>query len=252
MANVGEADVLWWVGCAGSYDPRNQKVSRALATILHAAGVNYAILGEEETCNGDSARRAGNEYLFQQLAQQNIETMKQYKFKTIVTQCPHCYNTLLNEYPQMGGEYRVMHHSEFIKKLLDEGDIRVHRTAGGRESLTFHDPCYLGRYNDIYAAPREVATAGGKSLVEMARSRDAGMCCGGGGARVWMEDEGETRVNWNRMRQVLETGQNEVAVACPFCMIMLEDARGAMDVEHVQIRDIAEIVAENLVVETPT
>ncbi len=251
MANVGEADVLWWVGCAGSYDPRNQKVSRAMATILHAAGVNYAILGEEETCNGDSARRAGNEYLFQQLAQQNIETMKQYKFKTIVTQCPHCYNTLLNEYPQMGGEYRVMHHSEFIKKLLDEGDIRVHRTAGGRESLTFHDPCYLGRYNDIYAAPREVATAGGKSLVEMARSRDAGMCCGGGGARVWMEDEGETRVNWNRMRQVLETGQNEVAVACPFCMIMLEDARGAMDVEHVQIRDIAEIVAENLVVETP-
>jgi Fe-S oxidoreductase/nitrate reductase gamma subunit len=248
MANVGEADVLWWVGCAGSYDPRNQKVTRALARILYEARVNFAILGEEETCNGDQARRAGNEYLFQQLATQNIETMNQYKFKTIVTQCPHCYNVLLNEYPQMGGNYHVMHHSQFIQKLLDNGDVRVRRTAGGEESLTYHDPCYIGRYNDIYDAPREVATSGGKSLVEMARSRDKSMCCGGGGARVWMEDEGEVRINRNRMAQIMETGQSEVAVACPFCMIMLEDARGALDAESVRIRDIAEIVAENLII----
>jgi Fe-S oxidoreductase/nitrate reductase gamma subunit len=252
MANVGEADVLWWVGCAGSYDPRNQKVTRALAKILHEAGVNFAILGEEETCNGDQARRAGNEYLFQQLAMQNIETMKQYKFKTIVTQCPHCFNVLQNEYPQMGGDYQVMHHSQFIQKLLNNGDIRVRRTAGGEESLTYHDPCYLGRYNDIYNAPREVATSSGKSLVEMPRSRDMAMCCGGGGARVWMEDEGEVRVNRNRMAQIMETGQRDVAVACPFCMIMLEDARGALDAENVQIRDIAEIVAENLITRVET
>ncbi len=248
MANVGEADVLWWVGCAGSYDPRNQKVTKAVATILHEAGVNFAILGEEETCNGDQARRAGNEYLFQQLATQNIETMNQYKFKTIVTQCPHCFNVLQNEYPQLGGNYQVMHHSQFIEKLLENGDIRVRRQAGGHESLTYHDPCYLGRYNDVYDAPREVARSSGKTVVEMPRSRDKAMCCGGGGARVWMEDEGEVRVNRNRMGHILETGQEEVAVACPFCMIMLEDARGALDADHVRIRDIAEIVAENLVI----
>ncbi len=246
MANVGEADVLWWVGCAGSYDPRNQKVTKALATIMHEAGVNFAILGEEETCNGDQARRAGNEYLFQQLATQNIETMKQYKFKTIVTQCPHCFNTLLNDYPQMGGNYQVMHHSQFIQKLLDSGKIKVQRTADAG-SLTYHDPCYIGRYNDVYDAPRKVATAGGKTLVEMPKSRDMAMCCGGGGARVWMEDEGEVRINRNRMTQVIQTGQSELAVACPFCMIMLEDARGALDAENVKIRDIAEIVAENLI-----
>lgn len=247
MANVGEADVLWWVGCAGSYDPRNQKVTRALAKIMHEAGVNFAILGEEETCNGDTARRAGNEYLFQQLASQNIETMKQYKFRTIVTQCPHCYNVLLNEYPQMGGNYEVMHHSSFIQKLLESGDIRVRRTAGGEESLTYHDPCYLGRLNGVYDAPREVATSSGKSLIEIPRSRDKSMCCGGGGARVWMEDEGEVRINRNRITQLMQSGQDDVAVACPFCMIMLEDARGALDLENVQIRDIAEIVAENLI-----
>ena len=170
MANVGEADVLWWVGCAGSYDPRNQKVARALAKIMYEAGVNFAILGEEETCNGDQARRGGNEYLFQQLATQNIETMKQYKFKTIVTQCPHCFNVLQNEYPQLGGNYEVMHHSQFIQKLLDHGDIRVRRTAGGEETLTYHDPCYLGRYNDIYDAP-----ARGCHLQRQIAGRDAAL-----------------------------------------------------------------------------
>jgi Fe-S oxidoreductase len=248
MANVGEADVLWWVGCAGSYDPRNQKVTRAIAKIMREAGVNYAILGEEETCNGDPARRAGNEYLFQQLATQNIETLKQYKFKLIITQCPHCYNTLLNEYPQFGGNFQVMHHTQYIEALLREENIHVERVGGSRgQQITFHDPCYLGRYNDEYDAPRYMAASTGKSLVEMQRSRDQAMCCGGGGARVWMEDEGELRINRNRLSQIQATGVKEAAVACPFCMIMLEDARGAVGAEDLVIRDVAEIVAEKLV-----
>ncbi len=249
MANLPEGtevDVLWWVGCAGAYDPRNQKVTKAIAKILHAAGVNFAILGEEETCTGDAARRAGNEYLFQQLAQQNIETLKQYKFKLILTQCPHCYNTLLNEYPQFGGEFQVMHHTQYIEALLAEGQIKVKAEARGK--ITFHDPCYLGRYNDEYEAPRYLATATGMRLVEMAKSKSQAMCCGGGGARVWMEDEGDVRVNYNRLAQIQATGCAEVGVACPFCMIMLEDARGAKGMEDLVIRDVAEIVAEALVV----
>jgi len=248
MAQVGEADVLWWVGCAGAYDPRNQKVSQAVARILHAAGVNYAILGEEEQCTGDAARRAGNEYLFQTLAQANIETLNQYKFRVILTQCPHCYNTLLNEYPQFGGNYQVMHHTQYIEALLTEENIKVRRNGGGK--LTFHDPCYLGRYNDEYEAPRYVARSGGLMLVEMAQTKDKAMCCGGGGARVWMEDEGQVRINYNRLAQIEATGAREVGVACPFCMIMLEDAQGARGMEDLVIRDVAEIVAEALITET--
>ena len=240
-----EVDVLWWVGCAGAYDPRNQKVTKAIARILHAAGVNFAILGEEETCTGDSARRAGNEYLFQQLAQQNIETLNGYKFKLILTQCPHCLNTLLNEYPQFGGHYQVMHHTQYIEALLREGQIKVEAKA--EAEITFHDPCYLGRYNDEYEAPRYLGTATGMKLVEMEKSRSQAMCCGGGGARVWMEDEGETRVNRNRLAQIQATGCNEVGVACPFCMIMLEDAKGALGVEDLAVRDVAEIIAEAMI-----
>lgn len=240
-----EVDVLWWVGCAGAYDARNQKVSRAIAKILHAAGVNFAILGEEETCTGDAARRAGNEYLFQQLAQQNIETLKQYKFKLILTQCPHCFNTLLNEYPQFGGQFQVMHHTQYIEALLAEGQVKV--KAEAKAKITFHDPCYLGRYNDEYEAPRALATATGMKLVEMAQAKDQAMCCGGGGARVWQEDEGDVRVNYNRLAQIQATGCTEVGVACPFCMIMLEDARGAKGAEELVIRDVAEIVAEALI-----
>jgi len=247
MANTGEegVDVLWWVGCAGSYDPRNQKVSKALARILHAAGVNYAILGDQETCTGDTARRAGNEYLFQQLAQQNIETLNSYKFKVIVTQCPHCMNTLLNEYAQFGGNYQVMHHTQYIEALLTEGQIKV--KAEAKAKITFHDPCYLGRYNDEYDAPRYLATSTGMKLVEMERTKGQSMCCGGGGARVWMEDDGETRVPWNRLAQIQATGCGEVGVACPFCMVMLEDAKGAKGAEGLVVRDVAEIVAEALV-----
>ncbi len=250
MANLeedAEVDVLWWVGCAGAYDPRNQKVTRGIATILHAAGVNYAILGDQETCTGDSARRAGNEYLFQQLAQQNIETLNGYKFKMILTQCPHCFNTLLNEYPQFGGNYQVMHHTQYIDALLAEGQIKVRAEA--KNKITFHDPCYLGRYNDEYEAPRVLATATGMKLVEMEQARSQAMCCGGGGARVWMEDEGAVRVNYNRLAQIQATGCTEVGVACPFCMVMLEDAKGAKGAEGLVIRDVAEIVAEALIVE---
>jgi len=250
MANLdegAEVDVLWWVGCAGAYDPRNQKVTKAIAKILHAAGIAYAILGEEETCTGDSARRAGNEYLFQQLAQQNIETLNGYKFKLILTQCPHCLNTLLNEYPQFGGHYQVMHHTQYIEALLREGQIKV--KAEAKDKITLHDPCYLGRYNDEFEAPRYLATATGMKLVEMTRSKGQAMCCGGGGARVWMEDEGETRVNRNRLAQIQETGCREVGVACPFCLIMLEDAKGALGVEDLVVRDVVEIVADALVLE---
>jgi Fe-S oxidoreductase len=207
--------------------------------------VKFAILGEEEQCTGDAARRAGNEYLFQTLAQANVETLNQHKFKLILTQCPHCYNTLLNEYPQFGGNYQVMHHTQYIDALLAEENIKVRREDAG--ALTFHDPCYLGRYHDEYEAPRAVATATGKSLLEMTRSRDRAMCCGGGGARVWMEDEGEVRVNRNRLKQIQETGAEEVGVACPFCMIMLEDAKGALGAEDLVVRDVAEIVADALV-----
>jgi Fe-S oxidoreductase/nitrate reductase gamma subunit len=244
MAEVGEADVLWWVGCAGAYDPRNQKVTQAIARILHAAGVNFAILGEEETCTGDSARRAGNEYLFQTLARANIETLGRYKFKAILTQCPHCYNTLLNEYPQFGGHYLVFHHTQYVEALLAEENIVVSGRGSGK--VTFHDPCYLGRYNREYKAPRYAAVSTGLSLVEPAQTADSAMCCGGGGARVWMEDEGETRINRVRLAQLQASGAEQVAVACPFCMIMLEDARGALGAENLIIRDVAEIVAEGL------
>jgi Fe-S oxidoreductase len=251
MANAGEegVDVLWWVGCAGAYDPRNQKVTRAIARILHAGEVKFAILGDQETCTGDSARRAGNEYLFQQLARQNIEMLNGYKFKLILTQCPHCYNTLLNEYPQFGGNYQVMHHTQYIGALLAERQVKVRAEA--KDKITFHDPCYLGRYNDEYEPARYVATSTGMKLVEMAQTKGQSMCCGGGGARVWMEDTGEVRVNRNRLKQIQATGAMQVGVACPFCMIMLEDARGAAGAEDLVIRDIAEIVADALVTDDP-
>jgi Fe-S oxidoreductase len=245
MAQAGEADVLWWVGCAGAYDPRNQKVSQAIARILHTAGVNFAILGEEEQCTGDSARRAGNEYLFQTLAKANIETLNRYKFKAILTQCPHCYNTLRHEYPQFGGNYLVFHHTQYLEALLAEENIRVADRGSGK--VAFHDPCYLGRYSHEYQAPRHAATSTGLSLVEAAQNRANAMCCGGGGARVWMEDEGEERVNRLRLAQLQASGADQVAVACPFCMIMLEDARGALGAESLIIRDVAEIVADGLV-----
>jgi Fe-S oxidoreductase len=247
MADVGEADVLYWVGCAGSYDPRNQKVSRAMVRILRAAGVDFAILGEEESCNAEWARRAGEEYLYQVQATENVETLKQYKFRRIVTQCPHCYNTLKNEYPQFGGAWQVVHHSQFIEELLATGRLKLPgRWDGG--PVTFHDSCYLGRYNRVYDAPRKVLTAlPGLRLTELARSRERGFCCGGGGACMWMEHEAGQRINDVRMDEIQGLDPELVAAACPFCLIMLEEAAGGRGADVAPaLQDIAEVVASAL------
>jgi Fe-S oxidoreductase/nitrate reductase gamma subunit len=247
MADVGETDVLYWVGCAGSYDPRNQKVSQAMVKILRTAGVKFAILGEEEICNAEWARRAGEEYLYQMQAQQNVETLQQYKFKRIVTQCPHCFNTLKNEYPQFGGTWPVIHHSQFIQDLLETRKLQVRGTWAG-DRATFHDSCYLGRYNDVYDAPRRVLESlPGLSLAEMKRSRVRGFCCGGGGAAVWMEHDAGQRINDVRMDEIQALEPALAAVACPFCMIMLGEVatRRGLD-ESMPLRDIAEVIAEAL------
>lgn len=247
MADVGAADVLYWVGCAGSYDPRNQKVSQAMVRIFQTAGVNFAILGEEETCNAEWARRAGEEYLFQMQAQENVETLKQYEFKRIVTQCPHCYNTLKNELPQFGGGWEVVHHSQFIQELLASGRLKLAgRWPGG--TATFHDSCYLGRYNGVYDEPRQVLKAlPGLKLAELKRSRERGFCCGGGGAAMWMEHEPGQRVNDVRVDEIETLHPALAAVACPFCLIMLDEcvvSRNAQD--SLALQDIAEVIAEAL------
>jgi Fe-S oxidoreductase/nitrate reductase gamma subunit len=247
MADVGEADVLYWVGCAGSYDPRNQKVSQAMVRIFRAAGVDFAILGEEESCNAEWARRAGEEYLYQVQATENVETLGQYKFRRIVTQCPHCYNTLKNEYPQFGGAWQVVHHSQFIQELIATGRLKVAgRWDGG--PVTFHDSCYLGRYNRVYDAPRQaLAALPGLRLAEMARSRERGFCCGGGGACMWMEHEAGQRINDVRMDEIQGLRPDLVAVACPFCLIMLDEAASGRGADAVlTLEDIAEVVASRL------
>jgi Fe-S oxidoreductase/nitrate reductase gamma subunit len=247
MAEVGKADVLYWVGCAGSYDPRNQKVSQAMVQILNAAGVDFAILGEEESCNAEWARRAGEEYLYQIRAEENVQTLKQYEFERIVTQCPHCYNTLKNEYPQFGGEWEVVHHSQLIQELIADGTLRLQgQWAGG--PVTFHDSCYLGRYNQVYDAPRQVlAGLPGLHLTELQRSRERAFCCGGGGASMWMEHEAGQRINDVRLDEVQALAPSLVAVACPFCLVMLDEvvvSRNAQD--SLALKDIAEVVAEAL------
>jgi Fe-S oxidoreductase len=217
-------EYLFWVGCAGSYEDRAKKVSRALVEILNAAGIKFAILGIEETCTGDSARRMGNEYLFQTLAQQNIETLNGHGVRKIVTNCPHCLNTLKNEYSQFGGNYEVVHGTELVSKLLDEG--RIFLTKEISESITFHDPCYLGRYNETYDAPRKILeTIPGLKLREMEHSRERGLCCGAGGGRMWMEEKLGTRINQTRMREIADMKTDKVGVSCPFCMVMVANAK---------------------------
>jgi Fe-S oxidoreductase len=250
MAEVhGDVDILYWVGCAASYDDRNRKVAEAMVKILQAAGVRFAILGKEETCTGDPARRGGNEYLYQLLAQENIKTLNRYKPKLIITTCPHCFNTIKNEYPDFDGHYTVMHHSAYIAHLLTEGRIKL-RSAIDGISITFHDPCYLGRYNDIYDAPRDVIRAvSGRPPVEMGRTRSASFCCGAGGARMWMEETIGTRVNQNRAEEAIHTGATVVGTACPYCMSMFVDglkAKGAGTPDTIVAKDIAELVAEHL------
>ncbi len=239
-----DAEYLWWVGCAPATDPRAQQTARAFARLLNAAKVDFAVLGTEERCTGDSARRSGNEYLFYELATANVETLNRVNPKKIITTCPHCLHTLANEYPAFGGKYEVMHHTELLQQLVEAGRITVQAGAsdGG---LTFHDPCYLGRQNDIVEAPRAALGALAVPLVEMPRSGRDSFCCGAGGAQMWKEEEhGSQRVSEARLNEARETGQSTLAVGCPFCMIMLSDAAG-VDSE-IQVRDVAELLADRL------
>src|SRR5216684_3330293 len=246
MNDVGKAEYLYWVGCYGSFDERNRKVARAFVKLLQAAGVDFAILGNEEKCTGEPARRLGNEYLYQTLAQGNIETLKRYEFQTIVTACPHCFNTIRNEYPQFDGHFRVVHHTQLMDELLQAG--RLQPAQRDNERITYHDACNLGRYNDIYDEPRRVlagVTRG--TLVEMKMNRAKGFCCGGGGGRAWLEEHEGRRVNQLRVEQAMEVKPDILASACPFCLTMFEDGVKAKEVgDTIKTRDIAELLADRL------
>jgi Fe-S oxidoreductase len=257
VAAAGELEsleVLYWVGCAAAFDERNKRVARAFATCLDAAGVRFAILGQEESCTGDPARRMGNDYVFQILASGNVETLNRYGMgeRTIVTACPHCFNTIANEYGQLGGSFRVVHHSVFLQGLLADGRLRV-AEEGPASSVTFHDSCYMARYNGVIAAPRDVLGAvPGVELREMERSGKNSFCCGAGGGRMWMEETRGTRINAERTRQALETGASTVATSCPYCMVMLKDGLAdAAPSGEVSARDIAEILADSVVPAPP-
>lgn len=250
MAASGETpEVLFWVGCAGSFDQRAQKVTKALALILSKAGIRFAILGKEEMCTGDPARRSGNEFLFQMMAYNNIQVLNGYGIKKIVTACPHCFNTLKNEYPALGGSYEVIHHSAFIQQLINERRI-IMKEAGSfkGKKITYHDSCYLGRANNIYEAPRKVLEALDAELIEMKRCRSNGLCCGAGGSQMFKEEEkGITRVNLERTNEAIQTGAGIIAAACPFCNTMITDGvKVAEKEEAVQVLDIAEMVAASI------
>lgn len=247
MAAKNEApEILFWVGCAGSFDDRYKRVTKAFASILTAANIKFAVLGTEETCTGDPARRAGNEFLFQMQAMNNIQILNGYGISRIVTACPHCFNTIKNEYPELGGTYEVMHHSEFLQNLLNEGRITVEGGAFKGKKITYHDSCFLGRANGIYEAPRSVLEALDADLVEMKRCRTTGLCCGAGGAQMFKEPEKGTKdINVERTEEALSTGASTIAVACPFCMTMLNDGVKSKDKEsEVKVRDLAELIAE--------
>lgn len=246
-AEKQEFDVLYWVGCAGAFDRRYQNVSRSVATLLDKAKVNYAVLGTEEKCNGDSARRLGNEFLAQMMIKENVDTMKKYKFTKILVSCPHCLQTIGNEYKAFGGDYEVVHHSEFINELVSQNKIEIDDTKKIDKKVTYHDSCYLGRYNDIYEEPRElikkVNTAG---VNEMKRHKDRGLCCGAGGGRMWMEEKIGKKVNIERTEEALETNPDVISTACPFCMTMLTDGvKEKGRAEQVKVKDFAELVLES-------
>lgn len=239
-------EVLFWVGCAGSFDARAQKVTKAFVKILNAAGVDFAILGNEESCTGDPARRAGNEFVFQMSALQNIETLNMYGVKDIVTACPHCFNTIKNEYPALGGEYNVIHHTQYLNNLLKDGRLTIEGGVFNGKKITYHDSCYLGRVNGIYEAPRELIAALDGQLVEMKRCKTNGLCCGAGGAQMFKEDEdGDKRINIERTEDILETGADIVAANCPFCITMLSDGMKAKEKQDdVMVHDLSELIVQ--------
>src|SRR5687768_5265757 len=250
LAAAGESpEILFWVGCSGSFDQRAQKITRAFAAILEKVGIRYAVLGKEEFCTGDPARRAGNEFLFQMMAYQNIQVLNNYGIKKIVTACPHCFNIFRNEYPELGGSYEVIHHTTFLQQLIDEGKIKMKENGLFKgKRITYHDSCYLGRANDIYEAPRKVLEALDAELVEMKRCRSKGLCCGAGGAQMFKEEEpGDKRVNYERIDEALHTESAVVAAACPFCNTMLTDGVKAKEKEDsVKVYDVAELVAASM------
>lgn len=244
---AGEApDVLFWVGCAGSFDDRAKKITKAIAKILHKANVSFAILGSEESCTGDPAKRAGNEFLFQMMAMQNIEVMNAYEVKKIVTGCPHCFNTLKNEYPALGGNFEVMHHTQLIQELIADEKLSIEGGEFKGKKITFHDPCYLGRGNGEYEAPRELIQKLDAELVEMKRCKTNGLCCGAGGAQMFKEAEkGNKEVNIERTEDALAIQPNVIATGCPFCNTMMTDGVKHFEQEHViAVKDIAELIAE--------
>lgn len=243
-----EVEVLFWVGCAGSFDARAQKVTKAFSQLLDKAGVSFAILGNEEACTGDPARRAGNEFIFQMLALQNINTLNMYGVKKIVTACPHCFNTLKNEYPALGGNYEVVHHTQFLQGLLNDGKLKVEGGSFKGKKITYHDSCYLGRINGEYEAPRDLLTNLEADLVEMKRCKTTGLCCGAGGAQMFKEDElGDKRINIERAEEALSTNANIVAANCPFCITMITDGMKAKDKQDdVMVMDISEMILQSV------
>lgn len=244
IAQGRHPEVLFWVGCAGSFDDRAKKITKALVKLLHKANVDFAVLGTEESCTGDPAKRSGNEFLFQMQAVGNIEVLNAYKIKKIVTACPHCFNTLKNEYPSLGGNYEVMHHTQFLKSLLDDGRLTIEGGIYKGKRITFHDPCYLGRANNIYEAPRSLIQKLEAELVEMKNCKRNGLCCGAGGAQMFKEPEkGDKDINIERTEQALETDSQIIATGCPFCNTMMTDGIKVKEKEdQVNVMDIAELI----------
>lgn len=253
MIATGESpEILFWVGCAGSFDDRAKKITKAIVRILNHVNIKFAVLGVEEGCTGDPAKRAGNEFLFQMQAMQNINVLNGYSIKKIVTGCPHCFNTIKNEYPSLGGNYKVIHHTQLVQELIDSGKLKVEGGAYKGKKIVFHDPCYLGRGNNVYEAPREVIKKLDVELAEMKRSRAKGLCCGAGGAQMFKEAEkpykepahGEKEVNNERTREALELNPDVIALGCPFCMTMMTDGVKHFNKEDkTKVLDVAELIA---------
>jgi Fe-S oxidoreductase len=250
LAEDSKVDILYWVGCTEALEERSVKVAQSFAKLMKQAGLSFGILGAEESCCGDPARRLGHEYLFQTLAQNNIEVLKRYNIKKIVTGCPHCYNTIKNEYPQFDGNFEVIHHTELIAGLLKEGKIKI--TKGNYSSITYHDSCYLGRYNDIYQPPRQILKyLPDVKLIEMEKNKKRGFCCGGGGGRLWLEERIGQRISENRIDQVIAVKAQLVATACPYCLQMFGDAIKTKQTEEtLKVKDIAELVLESTIPES--